>query len=75
MYHFYEVYNSFVSPFKKLVFGSSTSILSLKVTTFMEKRGNFEAMEQFSVIRVYCSKEKPSYLPYYVSDKMFVVEF
>jgi hypothetical protein len=74
MYHFYEVHNSFVSPFKKLIFGPSTSRLSLEATTFLDKRGSFKAMEHFSIIRVYCSKERPSYLPYYVSDKMFVAE-
>jgi hypothetical protein len=74
MCHFYEVHNSFVSPFKKFVFGSSTSSLSLEATTFLDKRGSFEAMEQFSIIWVYCSKEIPSYLPYYASDKMFVAE-
>jgi hypothetical protein len=31
-------------------------------------------MEHFSIIRIYCSRERPTYLPYYVSDKMFVVE-
>jgi hypothetical protein len=72
MYQFYKVHNSVVSPFKNLVFGSSTSKLYLEVATFLDKRGNFKAMEQFGVIWVYYSKEIPSYLPYYVSDKMFV---
>jgi hypothetical protein len=74
MYHFYEVHNAFVSSFKKLIFGSNTSRLSLEATTFMDKKGSFEAMEHFSIIIVYCSRERPSYLPYYVSDKIFVVE-
>jgi hypothetical protein len=34
MNHFYEVYNSFLSSFKKLVFGESTSRLSLEATSF-----------------------------------------
>jgi hypothetical protein len=74
MYHFYEVHNAFISSFKKLIFGPKTSRLSLEATTFLDKRGSFEAMEHFNIIRIYCSHEKPSYLPYYVSDKMFVVE-
>jgi hypothetical protein len=74
MYHFYEVHNAFISSFKKLIFGPKTSRLSLEATTFLDKRGSFEAMEHFSIIRIYCSHEKPSYLPYYVSDKIFVVE-
>jgi hypothetical protein len=31
-------------------------------------------MEHYIVTRIYCSHEKPFYLPYYVSDKMFVIE-
>jgi hypothetical protein len=38
MYHFYEVYDAFVSSFKKLIFGDGTLILSLGVTTFLDKR-------------------------------------
>jgi hypothetical protein len=73
-YHFYEVNNAFISSFKKLIHGPSTSRLSLEATSFLDKRGSFEAMENFSVIRLYFSHEKPSYFPYYVSDKIFVVE-
>jgi hypothetical protein len=74
MYHFYEVNNAFISSFKKLIYGPNTSRLSLEATSFLDKRGSFEAMEHFSIIRIYCSHERPSYLPYYVSDKIFVVE-
>jgi hypothetical protein len=48
--------------------------LSLEATSFLDKRGSFEAMEKFSIIRLYFSHEKPSYLPYYVLDKIFVVD-
>jgi hypothetical protein len=74
MYHFYEVYNSFVSSFKKLIFGSGTSRLSLEVTTFLDKRGSFKAMDHYNIVRIYCSRERPFYLPYYVPDKIFVIE-
>jgi hypothetical protein len=73
MYHFYKVYNSFVS-FKKLIFGSSTSRISLKATTFMDKRGSFKAMDHYNIVRIYCSRERPFCLSYYVLDKIFVVE-
>jgi hypothetical protein len=73
-YHFYEVYNRFVSIFKKLIFGSKTSRLSLEASKFLDKRGSYEKMEHYNVIIIYCSHEKPLYLPYFVSDRMFVTE-
>jgi hypothetical protein len=74
MYHFYEVYDSFVSSFKKLMFGNGTSRLSLEATTFLDKRGSFEAMENYSVIRFTVLEKAPIYLPFYVPDKIFVIE-
>jgi hypothetical protein len=74
MYHFYEVYDSFISPFKKLMFGNGTSRLTLGMVTFLDKRGSFEAMESYSVIIIYYSQEAPIYLPFYVLDKIFVIE-
>jgi hypothetical protein len=73
-YHFYEVHNAFISSFKRLIHGPNTSRLSLEVASFLDRKGSFEAMENFSVIRLYYSHEKPSYLPYYVSNKIFIVE-
>jgi len=73
MYHFYEVYDSFISSLKKLIIGNGTSILSLDAATFLDKRGSFEAMENYSVIIVYYSQESPIYLPFYVPDKIFVI--
>jgi hypothetical protein len=74
MYHFYEVYNSFLSSFKKLMFGESTSRLSLEATSFLNQRGVVEYNEDYNIIRIYCSHVAPTYLPFYVSDKMFIIE-
>jgi hypothetical protein len=74
MYHFYEVHNAFIYVFKKLIFGPKTSRLSLEATTFLDKRGSFEALGHFNIIKIYFSCEKPSYLLCYVSYKMFFVE-
>jgi hypothetical protein len=73
-YHFYEVNNALISSFKKHIHGTNTFILSLEVVSFLDKRGIFEAMDNFSVIKLYFSHEKPSYLSYYVSDKIFFYE-
>jgi hypothetical protein len=74
MYHFYEVYNSFLSSFKRLMFGKNTARLSLEATSFLDQRGTFESNEKYSIIRIYCSREPPIYLSFYVSDKMFIIE-
>jgi hypothetical protein len=68
------VHNDFISSFKRLIYGSSTSRLSLEVAYFLVGKESFEAMENFSTIRLYCSHEKPSFLPYYISDRLFIVE-
>jgi hypothetical protein len=73
-HHFYEVYCDFVSKFKKLLFGEDTSRLSLEATTFLKGKGVLEKMEDYNVIRVFCSIEKPIFLPYYISDKLFIIE-
>jgi hypothetical protein len=40
----------------------------------MKGRGVMEKMEDYDVIMVFCSTEKPIFLPYYVSDKLFFIE-
>jgi len=60
--------------FQKVMFGNNTSRLSLEETTFLDKRGNFEKNEHYSIIRVYCSREAPFYLRFYILDKIFMIE-
>jgi hypothetical protein len=43
-------------------------------TTFLDKRGSFESNEHYNIIKVYFSCEAPIYLPFYVSDRIFVIE-
>jgi hypothetical protein len=74
MYHLYEVYNSFLSSFKRLVFGKNIARLSLEAASFLHQRGTFESNENYSIIIIYCSQEPPIYLTFYVSDRMFIVE-
>jgi hypothetical protein len=58
-YYFSEVYNEFVSIFKNLVFGENTSRLSREASTFLEKMGTIENMDNFNIVRIYCSHERP----------------
>jgi hypothetical protein len=71
---FYEVYNNFVSVDKKILLGENTSRISDQSTRFLEKKGTIEQMENHSIIRIFWSKENPSFLPYHVSDKLFITE-
>ena len=73
-HHFYEVYSDFISKFKKLLFEEDTYRLSLEAASFLKGRGVLEKMEDYNVIRVFCSIEKPTFLSYYISDKMFIIE-
>jgi hypothetical protein len=71
---FYEVYTNFVSVFKNILLGKNTSRIFNQATIFLEKKGTIEQMENHSVIRIFFSKENPSFLPYHVSDKIFITE-
>jgi hypothetical protein len=48
--------------------------LSLEASTFLNGKGILEKMDDYNIIRVFCSHEKPIFLPYYVSDKLFIIE-
>jgi hypothetical protein len=60
--------------FKRLMFGENTSRLSLEATSFLNQRGEVEYGEDYNIIRIYCSCVAPICLPFYVSDKMFIIE-
>jgi hypothetical protein len=70
---FYEVYNNFVSVLKMLLLGENKSRIFYQATIVLEEKGTIEKMEN-RVIRIFFSKENPSFLPYHVSDKLFVTE-
>jgi hypothetical protein len=54
--------------------GERTLRIYVEVAKFLEKKGTIEKMENHSIIRIFCSKENPSFLPYYVPDKLFIIE-
>jgi hypothetical protein len=73
-YNFYEVHNDFISSFKRLIYGPNTSRLSLEVAYFLTVKGRFKYMDNFIIIKLYFSHEKLSFLPYYIFDRLFIVE-
>jgi hypothetical protein len=73
--HFYEVFNDFVLVLKELLFGKDTPRISAQASKFLDRKGTLEQMENYNVIRIFGSKENPSFLPCHISDRMFVTEF
>jgi hypothetical protein len=41
---------------------------------FLDRKGTLEQMENYNVIRIFSSKENPSFLPCRISHKIFVTE-
>jgi hypothetical protein len=56
------------------LFGKNTPRISDHANKFLEKKGMLEQMENHSAIEIFFSKENPSFLPYHVSNKMFITE-
>jgi hypothetical protein len=44
------------------------------MTTFLSVKGAYETSEEFVIIRLFGSEEKPFLLLFYVSDRLFVEE-
>ena len=57
-----------------MLLGENTSRIFDQANKFLEKKGMMEKMENHSVIRIFCSKENPSFLLYHVSNKLFIIE-
>jgi hypothetical protein len=73
-FHFYEVFNDFVSVFKGLLFGKDTPRLSSHTSKFQDKKWTLEKMENYNVIKIFGAKENPSFIPCHISDIMFTTE-
>jgi hypothetical protein len=71
---FYEVFNDFVSVFKKLLLGKDAPRMSYQATKFLDRKGTLEQMENYSVIIIFGCKKNLSFLPCHITDKMFVTE-
>jgi hypothetical protein len=72
-FHFYEVFNDFVSVFKGLLFGKDTPRISHQASKFPNKNKMLEQMENHNVIKIFNSKENPS-LPCHVAVKKNIME-
>jgi hypothetical protein len=53
--------------------GKDTYKISLEASRFLDKKGILEKMDNY-IMRTFCSHEKPMYTPYYVPNKLFIIE-
>jgi hypothetical protein len=61
-----------VSVFKDLLFGKDAPRMSNQVSKFLDKKGTVEKIENYNFIRIFGSKEKPSFLPCHIYEKKIV---
>jgi hypothetical protein len=73
-HYFYEVFNGFLSVFKVLLLGEDAPRISEQATSFLDKKGTLEHLDNYTVIRIFGSTEQPALLPCHITDKMFVTE-
>jgi hypothetical protein len=71
---FYEVFNGFLSVFKVLLLGEDAPRISEQATSFLDKKGTLEHLDNYTVIRIFGSTEQPALLPCHITDIMFVAE-
>jgi hypothetical protein len=73
-HYFYEAFNGFVFVFKVLLLGEDAPRISEQATSFLDKKGTLEHLDDYTVIRIFGSREKPALLPCHITDIMFVRE-
>jgi hypothetical protein len=54
--------------------GENTPRIYVEATKFLEKKRTIQKMENHNIIRIFCSKENPYFLLYYVLNKLFIIE-
>jgi hypothetical protein len=71
---FYEVFNGFLSVFKFFLLGENAPRLSEQATNFLDKKGTIQHLDNYIVIRIFGSTEKPALLPCHITDIIFIAE-
>jgi hypothetical protein len=73
-HYFYDVFNDFVSVFKDLLLVEDSHRIFDEESRFLDRKGALEQIDNYSVIRIFGSKEKLSLLPCHITYIMFVTE-
>jgi hypothetical protein len=48
--------------------------MSREASIFLNQKGTIETMDNYNIVRIYCSRERPLFLPYYIPDRLFSIE-
>jgi hypothetical protein len=73
-HYFYEVFNGFLSVFKVLLLGEDAPRIFEQATSFLDKKGTLEHLDNYTVIRIFGSTKQHVLLPCHIMERMFVVE-
>jgi hypothetical protein len=73
-HYFYEVFNGFLSVFKVLLLGEDAPRISEQATSFLDKKGTLQHLDNYTVIRIFGSTEQPALLPCHITDIIFIAE-
>jgi hypothetical protein len=73
-HYFYEVFNGFLSVLKVLLLGEDAPHISEQETDFLDRKGALEHLDNYTMIRIFGSREKIALLPCHITDRMFVIE-
>jgi hypothetical protein len=57
-----------------MIHGLAMSRLLLETASFLSEKGVFEELEKISFLRLYGFQGKPFLLPFYISDRIFIIE-
>ena len=60
--------------FKVLLLGEYAPRISEQATSFLDRKGMLEHLDNYTVTRIFGSTEKPALLPCHITDRMFVAE-
>ena len=63
-----------MSVFKVLLLGEDAPRISEQTANFLDMKVTLEHLDNYTVIRIFCSTEKPALLPCHITDRMFVAE-
>ena len=63
-----------MSIFKVLLLGEDAPRISEQGTSFLDRKGTLEHLDNYIVIRIFGSMEKHALLPCHITDRMFVAE-
>jgi hypothetical protein len=63
-----------MSVFKVLLLGEDAPCISEQATSFLDKKGTLQHLDNYTVIRFFGSTEQPALLPCHITEIIFIAE-